>query len=83
MSLWIQHLTDIVPGFLQSFMQYLTILDLDRIITALDCICLDIRRPKVVLKSYYFSNGSFSTKYFPLPYLRSVVLEAGIRDRDK
>ena len=34
--LWIQHLFDILLEFLQSFMQYLTILD--RVITALDCI---------------------------------------------
>ena len=34
--LWIQHLVDILPQLLQSFMQYLIILD--RVITALDCI---------------------------------------------
>ena len=34
--LWIQHLFDILPEFLQSFMQYLIILD--RVITALDYI---------------------------------------------
>ena len=34
--LWIQHLFDILPQFLQLFMQYLTILD--RVIVALDCI---------------------------------------------
>ena len=34
--LWIQHLFGILPEFLQSFMQYLTILD--RVITALNCI---------------------------------------------
>ena len=33
--LWIHHLFDILPEFLQSFTQYLTILDC--IITALDC----------------------------------------------
>ena len=32
--LWIQHLIDILPEFLQSFMQYRTILD--RVITTLD-----------------------------------------------
>ena len=35
--LWVQHLIDIPPEFLQSFMHYLTILD--RVITALDCMC--------------------------------------------
>ena len=35
--LWIQHLIDIVFVFVQSFMQYLTILD--RVITALNGIC--------------------------------------------
>ena len=34
--LWIQHLIDIMREFMQSFIQYLAILD--RIITALDCI---------------------------------------------
>ena len=34
--LWIQHLIDILRGFLQSFKQYLTILD--GVITLLDCI---------------------------------------------
>ena len=34
--LGIHHLSDILPEFLQSFMQYLAILD--RVITALDCI---------------------------------------------
>ena len=34
--LWIQHLTDILPEFLQSFIQYLTVLDC--ILTALDYI---------------------------------------------
>ena len=34
--LWIQHLIGILPEFLQSFMQYLTILD--RVLTALDYI---------------------------------------------
>ena len=34
--LWIQHLIDILSQFLQSFMQYLTILDL--VITSLECI---------------------------------------------
>ena len=34
--LWIQHLIDILPQFLQSFMQYLIILD--RITLALSCI---------------------------------------------
>ena len=38
--LWIQHLIDILPQFLQLFMQYLTILD--RVITALDCIYIYI-----------------------------------------
>ena len=36
-SLWIQHLIDILPEFLQTFMQHLT--KLDCIIMALDCIC--------------------------------------------
>ena len=36
--LWIQHLIDTLPQFLQLFMQYLTIQD--RVITALNCICL-------------------------------------------
>ena len=36
--LWIQHLIDILPQFLQLLMQYFTILH--RIITALDCTCL-------------------------------------------
>ena len=35
--LWVHQLTDILPQFLQLFMQYLTILD--HVITALDCIC--------------------------------------------
>ena len=34
--LWMQHLFNIQPQFLQLFLQYLTILD--RVITALDCI---------------------------------------------
>ena len=33
----IQHLIHSLPEFLQSFIQYLNILD--RVITALDCIC--------------------------------------------
>ena len=37
--LWIQYLIDILPQFLQSFLQYLTILD--RIITALECMLLE------------------------------------------
>ena len=41
--LWIQYLIDILPQFLQLFMQYLSILD--HVITALDCIRL--------LLSYY------------------------------
>ena len=34
--LWIQHLINILPEFMQSFMQYLTILD--RVLTTLNCI---------------------------------------------
>ena len=36
--LWIQHLVEIFPQFLQLLMQYLIILD--GIIAALDCVCL-------------------------------------------
>ena len=34
--LWVHHLIDILPQFLQLFMQYLTILD--QVITALECM---------------------------------------------
>ena len=36
--LWIQHLLDILPQFLQLLMQYLSTCILDRVIMALDCI---------------------------------------------
>ena len=40
--LWIQHLLDILPEFLESFMHYLTILD--RVVPILDCIYLFDKR---------------------------------------
>ena len=48
--LWIQHLIDVPPQFLLSFVQYLTIVY--RVITALDCDTLRvIRRANVELES--------------------------------
>ena len=54
--LWIQHLIDIMSQFLQLLMQNLTILD--RVITALDCICalLNYSILECYLKAFFMED---------------------------
>ena len=57
--LWIQHLIDILPQFLQLLMQYLIILN--RVITALDCI-RDLNPPYNIQSKHSLNGDTHYTK---------------------
>ena len=57
--LWIKHLVDFLPQFMQSFKQYPTILY--RVITALDCICKTQYWHVINCKQYWLNDKCCSS----------------------
>ena len=77
MSLWIQHLIGILPQFLQSFIQYLTIFD--HVIMALDCIIL-VSYPAYVY-SFVLQHHGISNHWQHSFYVRYYVWANDIKNK--